>query len=139
MEVMRKRSPIPRTIEDRVLISSARRCCLCVFLRSQDEVRKGQIAHLNHNSADTRFQNLVYLCFEHHDEYDSRTSQSKGFTLGEVRQYRDRLYQMKQLALARQRVEAELSQAVGEDSNSEDEELRNEYKNIRMSSSKWII
>jgi hypothetical protein len=46
---------------------------------------------------------------------------------------------MKQLALARQRVEAELSQAVGEDSNSEDEELRNEYKNIRMSSSKWII
>ncbi len=137
MQVMRKRNPIRCTIENRVLISSARRCCLCVFLRSQDEVRKGQIAHLNHNSSDTRFENLVYLCFEHHDEYDSRTSQSKGLTPGEVRQYRARLYEMKQLAHARQRVESELSQAVDEqESESEDERLRNEYKKIRMSARK---
>jgi hypothetical protein len=34
----------------------------------------------------------VYLCFDHHDEYDGRSSQSKGLTEGEVREYRNRLY-----------------------------------------------
>ena len=38
------------------------------------------------------FNNLVWLCFEHHDEYDSSTSQGKGFSIDEVRRYRDRLY-----------------------------------------------
>lgn len=55
-------------------------------------VRKGQIAHLNHDASDRRFENLVYLCLEHHDEYDGRTSQSKGYTVDELRAYRDRLY-----------------------------------------------
>lgn len=58
----------------------------------RDDVRKGQIAHLNHDPSDSRFQNLVFLCFDHHDEYDGRTGQSKGLTLEEVREYRDRLY-----------------------------------------------
>jgi len=75
-----------------VLIASRRRCCLCFFLNGVDEVRKGQIAHLNRDRSDSRFENLVYLCLEHHDEYDSRTSQSRGFSAAEVRDYRDRLY-----------------------------------------------
>jgi hypothetical protein len=54
--------------------------------------RKGQIAHLNQDATDRRFDNLVYLCLEHHDEYDARTSQSKGYTADELRAYRDRLY-----------------------------------------------
>jgi hypothetical protein len=55
-------------------------------------VKRGQIAHLNHNPADNRADNLVYLCFEHHDEYDSTTRQAKGLTEGEVRHHRDRLH-----------------------------------------------
>ncbi|MDH7972128.1 hypothetical protein QH494_08010 [Sphingomonas sp. AR_OL41] len=35
--------------------------------------------------------NLAYLCLDHHDQYDSRRSQSKGFTVGEVKQYRSEL------------------------------------------------
>jgi len=35
--------------------------------------------------------NLVFLCFDHHDEYDSRTSQGKGLTAGEVSFFRDEL------------------------------------------------
>src|SRR5690606_6228538 len=35
--------------------------------------------------------NLVFLCFADHDEYDSRTSQSKGLTSEELRQYRAQL------------------------------------------------
>ncbi len=81
-----------RLIEKDVMIASRRRCCLCVFLNNRNEVRKGQIAHLNRDSGDSRFENLVYLCLEHHDEYDSRPSQSKALLFEEVRDYRDRLY-----------------------------------------------
>jgi hypothetical protein len=34
----------------------------------------------------------VFLCLEHHDEYDSQSRQSKGLLLEEVREYRDKLY-----------------------------------------------
>jgi hypothetical protein len=86
------RRAIPKSVETEVLINSRRRCCLCVFLSGRDEVRKGQIAHLNQDSEDSHLENLVWLCLEHHDEFDSRTSQSKGLTSDEVREYRDRLY-----------------------------------------------
>jgi hypothetical protein len=36
-------------------------------------------------------KNLVYLCVEHHDEYDSTTSQVKGITEAELRAYKERL------------------------------------------------
>ena len=74
------------------MVAARRRCCLCVFLHHRDEVRKGQIAHLNRDPSDFRFENLVWLCFEHHDEYDSRTSQSKGLISAEVRAYRDAIH-----------------------------------------------
>lgn len=89
---MIQRKQIPKAVETRVLLSSRRRCCLCVYLEHQDGVRKGQIAHLNHDSSDPRFENLVYLCLEHHDEYDGETSQAKGLTPDEVRAYRNLLY-----------------------------------------------
>lgn len=89
---MSKRKPLPKSIETGVLLASRRRCCLCVFLNHRDEVHKGQIAHLNRDSSDSRFDNLVWLCLEHHDEYDGKTSQSKGLTINEVREYRNRLY-----------------------------------------------
>jgi hypothetical protein len=81
-----------RLVEKDVMVSSRRRCCLCVFLNNRNDVRKGQIAHLNRDPNDSRFENLVYLCLEHHDEYDSQTSQSKALLLEEVRDYRNRLY-----------------------------------------------
>jgi hypothetical protein len=86
------RTPVSKAAEEKVLIASRRRCCLCVFLEGRDEARSGQIAHLNHDRSDSRFKNLVYLCLEHHNEYDTQTSQSKGLTVGEVREYRNRLY-----------------------------------------------
>jgi hypothetical protein len=63
-----------------------------VFLDGRDEVCKGQLAHLNRDPSDSRFENLVWLCLNHHDEYDGRTSQSKGLTSPEVKVYRDQLY-----------------------------------------------
>lgn len=89
---MAKRSKIVKSVERDVLLASRRRCCLCVFLDERNDVRRGQIAHLNRNRKDSRFENLVFLCLAHHDEYDSQTSQSKAFTVEEVREYRNRLY-----------------------------------------------
>jgi hypothetical protein len=89
---MSNRKPVPIAGEKAVLLASRRRCCLCVFLDGRDEVRRGQIAHLNHDAGDSKVENLVWLCLEHHDEYDGRTSQSKGFKPGEIRAYRDMLY-----------------------------------------------
>jgi hypothetical protein len=86
------RRPLSSLDEKRVLVASRRKCCLCVYLYGRNEPRKGQIAHLNRDRMDGRPENLVWLCFDHHDEYDSRTSQSKGLTLQEVRHYRDALY-----------------------------------------------
>jgi hypothetical protein len=89
---MRGRTHISSETEAAVLVASRRRCCLCVFLDDDDRVHKGQLAHLNRNPADARFANLVWLCFNHHDEYDGITSQAKGLTAREIRIYRDKLY-----------------------------------------------
>ena len=53
--------------------------------------KKGQIAHIDQDNTNSEFENLVFLCFEHHDEYDSKTSQSKGFTAGELKLFRNEL------------------------------------------------
>jgi hypothetical protein len=55
--------------------------------------KRGQIAHIDRDSRNPSPENLVFLCLDHHDEYDSRTSQSKGITSGEVVHYRDELYE----------------------------------------------
>lgn len=88
---MADRKPLSERIATEVLVASRRRCCLCFYLLSKNTVCRGQIAHLNRKRDDDRFENLVWLCFDHHDEFDSRTSQSKGLLPTEVRHYRDRL------------------------------------------------
>jgi hypothetical protein len=89
---MKTRKPASRSVEKEVLVSSRRRCCLCVFLNNLDETCRGQIAHLNRDRSDSRFENLVFLCLKHHDEYDTKTTQSKAFLPEEVQEYRERLY-----------------------------------------------
>jgi hypothetical protein len=81
-------------VETSVLVFFKRRCCLCFFLEGRENVRRGQIAHINRKRNDSRFENLVFLCFDHHDEYDGKTRQSKAFTPSEVRNHRDHLYAM---------------------------------------------
>ncbi|MFX0133021.1 MAG: hypothetical protein ACFFDN_05175 [Candidatus Hodarchaeota archaeon] len=76
-----------------VLIQSARRCCICYRLYGDFNEKKGQIAHLDQNRNNNKLSNLVFLCLEHHDEYDTSTSQSKGFMKNEIVEYRKFLYE----------------------------------------------
>ena len=89
---MANRKQTPSEIETEVLTESARRCCICYGLNFDFTIKKGQIAHLDQNPANSTFDNLAWLCFEHHDEYDSTTRQSKGLTVAEVKDYRGQLY-----------------------------------------------
>ena len=64
---------------------------MCFALDNDFMQKPGQIAHLDQDRSNDSPANLAWLCLPHHDQYDSRTSQSKGYTETEVKQYRDRL------------------------------------------------
>lgn len=53
---------------------------------------KGQIAHLDQDPSNNAEDNLVFLCFDHHDDYDGKTRLAKGLRESEVRHWRDELY-----------------------------------------------
>ena len=86
------RKTIHEEIQSNVLFKSRRRCCLCFWLKGEDEVKKGQLAHLDGNNENPNEDNLVFLCLEHHDEYDSTPRLSKGLRQREVKKWRDELY-----------------------------------------------
>jgi predicted Zn-ribbon and HTH transcriptional regulator len=92
MRTKAQRKKSPKAYKD-VLLKSRRRCCLCFGLKGDHGEKKGQIAHLDHDPANGRPDNLAFLCLEHHDQYDSTTSQSKSLQIGEVKAYREKLYQ----------------------------------------------
>lgn len=87
-----RKKPTPLTETD-VLTRSRRRCCICFGLSRDIEIKRGQIAHLDWDRSNSSEENLAFLCFDHHDQYDSRTSQSKNFTISEVKKYREELYE----------------------------------------------
>jgi hypothetical protein len=86
------RKKVPKSIQDEILIKSRRRCCICYALQGDCEEKRGQIAHLDGDRANNNPDNLAFLCLDHHDQFDSRTSQSKGFSVSEVKEHRSQLY-----------------------------------------------
>jgi hypothetical protein len=80
-------------IEAQVLTRSRRRCAFCFGLDRDAALKAGQIAHIDHDATNDNLDNLVFLCFEHHDVYDSKTSQRKNFTQTELRHFRSELDQ----------------------------------------------
>ena len=88
-----QRRKVPEAIQTKIFMMSRRRCSVCFGLERDASRKRGQIAHLDGNPANDHPDNLAYLCLEHHDEYDGKTSQSKGLTVQEVKEYRNELYQ----------------------------------------------
>jgi hypothetical protein len=86
------RQAIPDATQTSIFLKSRRRCCLCFWLKGEDEVKKGQLAHLDGNNENAAEDNLVFLCLEHQDEYDSTPRLSKGLREQEVRGWGDELY-----------------------------------------------
>jgi hypothetical protein len=88
------RKPIADGVLTEVLALSRRRCCICFGLARDLELKQGQVAHLDQARTNHKLDNLAFLCLAHHDAYDSRTSQSKGFTASEVRRFRKELHEV---------------------------------------------
>jgi hypothetical protein len=85
------RKAVPQETQVEVLAACRRRCATCFGLNRDTGIKPGQIAHLDRDAANPSFDNLVFLCLAHHDQFDSRTSQSKGLTSDEVRRFRQEL------------------------------------------------
>lgn len=85
------RKKISARIEKDILVNSGRRCCICFGLHKDFSVKHGQIAHIDRDPKNNAVENLVFLCLDHHNEYDSRFKQTKGFTAQEVINYRNSL------------------------------------------------
>ena len=85
------RKTVPQETQVEVLAACRRRCAVCFGLNRDMGIKPGQIAHLDRDAANPSFDNLVFLCLVHHDQFDSKTSQSKGLTSDEVRRFRQEL------------------------------------------------
>jgi hypothetical protein len=92
-EPERKRVKPTSEVEARLLISSRRRCCLCVFLDGDSREKEVQLAHIDRDASNSKESNLAPLCLRHHDRYDSTTSQSKGLTEAELLEYKRLLFE----------------------------------------------
>jgi hypothetical protein len=88
---MSKRTNVSASTQAEVLVECRRRCCVCFGLNRDESEKRGQIAHLDGDHSNNAKENLAFLCFDHHDQYDSQTSQSKGFQRKEVETYRAEL------------------------------------------------
>jgi len=101
---MANRSKIKPDTQVQLFKLSRRRCCFCFYLRNDITEKKGQIAHVDRNRNNNSIQNLAWLCLEHHDEYDTQTSQSKGLTKEELIEYRTLLHEQVEKTFERQDV-----------------------------------
>lgn len=85
------RKKTPKDTETSILTKSRRRCCICYGLNRDTGIKQGQIAHLDQDATNIVEDNLAFLCMPHHDQYDSKTRQSKNLTISEVKHYRSEL------------------------------------------------
>jgi hypothetical protein len=88
----KKRRSLSSEQEADIFEKSRRRCCVCFALKGDTAEKRGQLAHIDHDRTNHALDNFAFLCLEHHDKYDGKTSQSKGMTEAELRRYRERLY-----------------------------------------------
>lgn len=86
------RKPIAKSTETAVLVQSRRRCAICFGLDRDVRLKSGQLAHLDRDNANNAEDNIAFLCLNHHDEYDSPSSQRKNFSVAEVKRFRSELY-----------------------------------------------
>jgi len=87
-----RRAPIPDYVREEILRRCRRRCCMCFGLNGDLSVKEGQLAHLDRDRANPQIDNLAFLCQGCHTLYDTKNNRVQGFTSGEIRHYRDRLY-----------------------------------------------
>ncbi len=81
----KKRKKIPDTAADEVMFKADLLCCVC-------EKRGHQIHHIDNDPSNNDLDNLVLLCFEHHDEVTHQGGLSRRLSPSLLQNYRNSLY-----------------------------------------------
>jgi hypothetical protein len=85
------RKPFPVSVETSVLLKCKRRCALCFGLNNDSTEKRGQLTHIE-DGETIEETNAAWLCMLHHDLYDSRSRQTKGYTPAELRSHQETLW-----------------------------------------------
>jgi hypothetical protein len=86
-----RRVPLPPSVELEVVLRTRRRCPFCFGLQGDTRIQQGQIAHLDQDNTNVAQANLMFMCLTHHDQYDTKTRQSKGLSQAEAEAYQAEL------------------------------------------------
>ncbi|GEM_PF-6848355 len=89
---MPRRRKVTVRVETDLLVRCRRRCCLCFGLKGDLTEKLGQVAHVDGDRSNSDEDNLVFLCFDHHSQYDSTSKMGKGLKEGELIRHRSDLY-----------------------------------------------
>lgn len=81
----KNRKKIPTKIADGVMFRADLLCCVC-------ENRGEQIHHIDNNPSNNNLDNLVLLCFKHHDEVTRQGGLSRRLSPSLLKNYRTSLY-----------------------------------------------
>lgn len=76
------RRKIPEKVSASVVYKNDRACCVC------HKRLPFQINHINRNPTDNREENLCVLCLNHHNQFESKSTISKGLTPELLRKYK---------------------------------------------------
>jgi len=83
--VRKSRRSIPERVASRVMFMADQLCCAC-------HSRGDHIHHIDGNPENNDVDNLVLLCFTHHDEVTTKEGIRRRLTPGVLRRYRTQLY-----------------------------------------------
>lgn len=86
------RKPFSKEVKAQVAYASRRRCALCFGVEGVTTAKRGQVAHID-DPADARLANAAWLCRRHHDQYDSRSRQTTGYMVQELRRHQADLFE----------------------------------------------
>lgn len=78
---MAKRTPIPTSVQNKVLVSNRHACCVC----QKDGV---QLHHIDGDPSNNDISNLAALCLDHHDRATMIGALTKKLTPTQVRHYK---------------------------------------------------
>jgi hypothetical protein len=87
------RKPWPDDVRAKILIRSKRICAFCFYFDDRSVKTRGQIAHVDRDPTNSEIDNGAYLCKNHHDEYDMKSSQSQRLTPAELKEARANVYE----------------------------------------------
>lgn len=83
MSEPKNRVPIPEATATEILFACDRTCCLC-----RTYGRRVQIHHIDDDPANNRIENLAVLCFECHDQTQTRGGFARRLSPDQVTRYR---------------------------------------------------